>query len=96
MKRIFALIIAISFALTVMPAFAGGEATSAPAEGTLFQIIHDSLESELVPKGEPSREVTIFKTMQSKVEAWDDTAGNAKPLSLRDNPEEVARRRGVR
>ena len=88
MKRAVMFVIILAFFLSAVPAFA--------AEKTLFQIAGDSID-EAAAKTKPitmkPEKVDTFQNMSNYIAQG---AANAKPLTLRGNDQELARRKGMK
>ena len=66
------------------------------AEKTLFQIAGDSITSSDVSIGSKSKDVKIFNEISQNLKSLDQASKNAKALSLRNNPDELTRRKCVK
>ena len=91
MMKLAAYIIIISLALSFSSSF-----SAQAAEETLFQIVSDSIEKVDISIGSKNKDVKIFNQMSQSIDTLDQASKNAKVLSLRGNPDELARRKGTR
>jgi len=112
MKKVVFLLVAISIAIYAIPAFSAsnsffqktndyfaaiGKTPAVPtAKNTFFQKAGESIESIGKPSSVPPVKDTQFQKVSDQMGTWDKGTADAKKLSLRGNPEEVARRRGTK
>jgi hypothetical protein len=94
MKRVVALVLAVCFFVTVMPAFRD----SGNAYGTtIFQRLRDHI-VQMGRENPDTRQTAwtaIFKNAQDNISAWSKGSQEASLLSLRGNPAKLAERRGL-
>ena len=89
--KLAAYVIVIALALSL-----GSSFSAQAAEETLFQIVSDSIEKVDISIGSKNKDVKIFNEISQNISSLDQASKNAKVLSLRGNPDELARRKGIR
>ena len=93
-KRLFVVILSVLFVLGAAPSFAGGggEGAQAPAQKTVFQLFADGISGTDI-SGQKTNATGLFQKSSDYIQR---TFPDQKPKSLRGNPDEIARRRGIR
>lgn len=94
--RFLALVMIISLFVGVMPAIAGGAPTS--TEAGIFQKSYKSMSEigEASSGKDADAWTTVFQKATNNIGTWDDKVGNTKSSSLRNDPAELMRRRGIK
>lgn len=96
MGKLVALILVCAVVVTAIPSMAATKA-GGTHEKTLFQRISDSVDDAYnAREKKPWKTVTIFEEIRANIDSLDDTIDKVKELSLRENREELARRRNIR
>lgn len=65
-------------------------------KNTAFQKVSQGIGNLLAPSTVPAAQKTPFQYARANVDKWDNTLGSGKTLSLRTNPAELMRRRGIK
>ena len=94
MKRFVILVVIICFFVSVIPMFTD----SGKAYGeTMFQKLSDNIAQmgKDNPRTKQTAWTSIFGKAKRNISTWNTGSSQAKPLSLRDNPAELMRRRGL-